>query len=175
MTDPVRSKVIDKLRAVFADDSSGVLARRCERALFNWCIVSCKKDGIAPYWENPKFRYRYTNKAQSLQFNLTNQKNPDLESLRQNVMRGDWSFEKLCSATPSEIFPELWQPIFEKVAEKQLRKQLTVDVDKMPDGAYECKACKSKKTGFYELQTRSADEPMTIYVQCFACQKRWKG
>ena len=33
----------------------------------------------------------------------------------------------------------------------------------------ECPSCKHSKTYFFELQTRSADEPMTVFYKCEAC------
>jgi len=37
-----------------------------------------------------------------------------------------------------------------------------------------CSKCKSRKTDFYERQTRSADEPTTKFANCFDCGHRWK-
>ena len=42
------------------------------------------------------------------------------------------------------------------------------------EGEFECKRCKQKKTFYYQLQTRSADEAMTTYVYCTVCGNRWK-
>lgn len=42
------------------------------------------------------------------------------------------------------------------------------------DGMYTCSKCKGKKTTFYEQQTRSADEPMTTFVQCLECGHNMK-
>lgn len=42
------------------------------------------------------------------------------------------------------------------------------------DGAHLCNKCKTYKTTYYQLQTRSADEPMTTYVECHNCNNRWK-
>jgi DNA-directed RNA polymerase subunit M/transcription elongation factor TFIIS len=36
-----------------------------------------------------------------------------------------------------------------------------------------CGKCKSRKCSYYQLQTRSADEPMTTFVTCTNCNNRW--
>jgi DNA-directed RNA polymerase subunit M/transcription elongation factor TFIIS len=41
-------------------------------------------------------------------------------------------------------------------------------------GTFKCSKCKSQKTTYYQMQTRSADEPMTTFVTCLNCSKRWK-
>ena len=50
------------------------------------------------------------------------------------------------------------------------------EIDKgmaMP-GMFTCGRCKSDQTTYYQLQTRSADEPMTTFVSCLECGNRWK-
>jgi DNA-directed RNA polymerase subunit M/transcription elongation factor TFIIS len=51
-----------------------------------------------------------------------------------------------------------------------LRRTL-VDVSQVPGG---CPGCQSKKAYFYQLQTRSADEPPTSFYKCVACGKQWR-
>ncbi|AFM97937.1 transcription factor S-II [Encephalitozoon hellem] len=34
--------------------------------------------------------------------------------------------------------------------------------------------CGSEEVSFVELQTRSADEPMTIFYKCIRCKKVWR-
>ena len=36
-----------------------------------------------------------------------------------------------------------------------------------------CGKCKNRKCTYYQLQTRSADEPMTTFVTCTVCNNRW--
>ena len=40
--------------------------------------------------------------------------------------------------------------------------------------AFTCRQCKSNKCSYYQMQTRSADEPMTTFVSCIMCGARWK-
>ena len=42
------------------------------------------------------------------------------------------------------------------------------------EGMFKCGKCKSRKTTYYQMQTRSADEPMTTFVTCTNCNNRWK-
>jgi DNA-directed RNA polymerase subunit M/transcription elongation factor TFIIS len=39
---------------------------------------------------------------------------------------------------------------------------------------FKCRKCKSTRCSYYQLQTRSADEPMTTFVTCINCGNRWK-
>lgn len=49
---------------------------------------------------------------------------------------------------------------------KELENEPIVDGITYQTGAYTCKKCGSEKTFHYQLQTRSADEPMTTFVMC---------
>ena len=39
---------------------------------------------------------------------------------------------------------------------------------------FTCFKCKKSRCTYYQLQTRSADEPMTTFVTCINCGNRWK-
>ena len=39
---------------------------------------------------------------------------------------------------------------------------------------FKCGKCGKKNTTYNQLQTRSADEPMTTFVMCNECGNRWK-
>lgn len=168
---PVR----DRVKTHFSQrlfDGDEDRARRLERALYNWTVRTARKDGMPQYWENQHFKFRYTTKALSIIFNVCNPKN---EGLRKRLETGEMQYATLPETHHYVLFPEHWEPIFERVATLQLKKQLTKDLDTVPDGAFQCSRCKSRKTTYIELQTRSADEPATLYIQCMACGKRWKG
>ena len=60
--------------------------------------------------------------------------------------------------------------------EQKMRRdavKFSTNVEAMTD-MFVCKKCKSRKCTYYELQTRSADEPSTIFISCLDCGKHWK-
>jgi len=62
-----------------------------------------------------------------------------------------------------------------KSKEKDLkREQAKAQMDEDYVGQFKCGKCKSVKTTYYQMQTRSADEPMTTYVTCMSCGSKWK-
>ena len=50
----------------------------------------------------------------------------------------------------------------------------SVGVDPSKGGEFVCRKCGQNKTTHYALQTRSADEPMTVFVTCITCNNRWR-
>jgi transcription elongation factor S-II len=166
--DTTRSRVTDRFRQVVGDD---VLSKRLEICLWNWTLKTCARDGIPLFWDNPRLRYRYTTRALGLAFNLRNPRNPEL--LRR-VRSGELSVKTLANMTPQQMWPEMWEPVYHRVAMRQLRREADVDASKVPDGAFACSRCKSRKTVYTSMQIRSADEPMTNFVRCLNCGKSWK-
>jgi transcription elongation factor S-II len=47
-------------------------------------------------------------------------------------------------------------------------------IDPEQGGQFTCRKCKGEKTTNYQMQTRSADEPMTVFIACLTCGHRWR-
>lgn len=164
--DATRAKVVSRFDKTLEDE---VLAKRLEVCLWNWTIRTCQRDSIPLYWENAKFRYRYTTRALGLEYNMKH--NP---TMNYKLRSKDVSVKTFANMTPAEMWPERWAEAFQQVAMRQLRREANVDVSQVPDGAYTCFRCKSRKTVYTQMQIRSADEPMTTFVRCLNCSKSWK-
>ena len=73
---------------------------------------------------------------------------------------------------PYELFPDRWKTILDK---KQKRDELKYEKrSEIATNLYRCGNCGKRECTFYQLQTRSSDEPMTTFVTCLNCDKRWK-
>lgn len=166
--DGIRDKVRSKFHTILRDETK---AKHLEICLYNWTWDACHRDRQPQFWTNPVFRYRYTTRAWGLMFNLQHPKNPDLGD---RVRKGEVSIKTYANMSAEQMFPQLYAPIYERLASKELRR-MAISHSDAPDGAYTCNRCKSKKTQYTCLQTRSADEPMSIFVSCLQCGKRWRG
>lgn len=167
----VRQKVATRFAQTLDNKDLG---KKLEIVLWNHTLRFCVEKKYPLEWSaavgTDSLRELYTQRAINLDiYNLK----PNLE-LKQKLQSGDLGLKKFIQMKPWEMNPEFWNPIFERVAFKALRKQTTVDVENAPDGAFTCGMCKSKKTTYYQLQTRASDEPMTTFIQCLNCQRRWK-
>ena len=69
-------------------------------------------------------------------------------------------------------FPENWKVLIDKKYERD--KILYESKPEAMTDQYKCGKCKKRETSFYELQTRSADEPMTTFITCLNCGHRWR-
>jgi transcription elongation factor S-II len=74
--------------------------------------------------------------------------------------------------THQEMKPDKWSSLIEAKSKRDKNKFET-NLEAATD-TFTCKKCKSNKCSYYALQTRSADEPMTIFVTCLDCGCRWK-
>ena len=149
-----------------AGGGAGSIASNIEKGIFNWTIQHATKNNIVKKWSNPFFITLYIDRLRSVYINL---KKPDVSSA---VISGNIQAPELAFMTHQEICPDKWKQLIEdkKVRDKQ---KYEPNIEASTDN-FTCNKCKSKKCTYYQLQTRSADEPMTTFVTCLECGKRWK-
>ena len=99
-----------------------------------------------------------------------NLKNEHLKTLLHN---GEIEPKQLAFMTHQEFKPERWRELIEKKMKRDASKyndniQASTDM-------YTCRKCKSNRCTYYEMQTRSADEPAPIFVTCLDCGKHWRS
>jgi transcription elongation factor S-II len=129
-------------------------------------------------------RTNYTEKARSLCFNI--KKN---SKLRHNIIMGSTSGEELLGMTSEQLataertearnaeinrLQESRRLDWETANEGKINDMCGIKGDLLSASLFTCSRCKSVKTTSTQKQTRSADEPMTVFVLCINCGKRWK-
>lgn len=112
-----------------------------------------------------KFKYR------SIMFNIKDPKNPDF---RRKVLLGHVKPERILELTPEEMASTERQMENGKIKEKALMECERGAPPKATTDQFRCGRCGKRKCTYYQLQTRSADEPMTTFVTCVNCDNHWK-
>ena len=129
-------------------------------------------------------RKGYADKARSLFFNL--KKNQDLavslllgQIEPQEIV--EFTAEQLASDEIRQKRQETAQKLidskrldWDQANEDKINQQCGINGDLLNASLFTCGRCKSVKTTSTQKQTRSADEPMTVFVLCLNCGKRWK-
>ncbi|XXG40033.1 hypothetical protein AAC387_Pa01g0846 [Persea americana] len=110
-------------------------------------------------------------KYRSIMFNLKDANNPDF---RRKVLLGEIKPEELISMAPQEMASDKRKHENSKIKEKALFDCERGGPPKATTDQFKCSRCGQRKTTYYQLQTRSADEPMTTFVTCVNCNKHWK-
>ena len=149
------------------------LSRKIEREIYNWSLSYAEKYAIVRRWDNTNFSSIYQNKCMSMINNLNATSYIGNENLLNRVNSNEITVEKLIEMKPRELFPENWNEIVKKHWEQNK------DVGSAPEATttmFKCQKCKKRMCTFYQMQTRSADEPMTTFVTCVApgCGKKWR-
>jgi len=161
--DNFRKNVVDKLESIFDDK------RKCinlEKGVFNYAIKEANSRKIIKKWENPYFAQIYVDRLRSIYLNL---KKPELLTMIKN---DEITPQVLAFMTHQEMDHEHWRVMIERKIKRDASK-FTTNVQASTD-MFTCRKCKSKRSSYIELQTRSADEPATIFITCLDCGKQSK-
>lgn len=110
-------------------------------------------------------------KYRSLMFNLKDANNPDF---RRRVLLGHVKPERLINMSTAEMASDKRRHENQKIEEKALFDCERGAPPKETTDQFRCGRCGQRKCTYYQMQTRSADEPMTTYVTCVNCNNHWK-
>ena len=151
---------------IFSKVQNDKTTNNIEKSIFNFSIKKAGKMKVVKKWNNERFVLIYMNKFKMIFHNL---KNPIIvEKLRQNNIKP----HEMSFLTHVELLSEKWK---QQIEDKKLRLETKFfpKIEASTDN-FTCGKCKSKACTYYQLQTRSADEPMTTFVTCTLCGNRWK-
>jgi DNA-directed RNA polymerase subunit M/transcription elongation factor TFIIS len=162
--DMFRTKIREKFQQYFSTPSHAI---NIEKGIFNHTIKECRNRKLIKKWDNPNFVLLYTDRVRTL---LNNIDKSDIVSKIENKEITPQMFA--AEMTHQEMDPQHWKPLIDKKSMLDASKfdtELVANTD-----MFTCGKCRSKNCNYYTLQTRSADEPETIFITCLDCGKNWK-
>jgi len=168
-------EVRDKIRNVISkrcDFLNGEEQIDLERGIFNFSLEESKRNQVHCVWENPEFVAIYDIVARRTISNLDTSSYVGNKRLLERLREGEFLPHYIPFMTYSELYPEKWGTLIEE-ATKREAKMLEVDKSAATD-MFRCSRCGKRQCTYYEMQTRSADEPMTQFIRCLNCGKQWR-
>lgn len=167
----IRDVVIRNFQELVGDDN---IVKELEHSILHTVSDESIKEGIEVDWGNRIFWNMYRNHAMSLYENLrgsdsyVNNTENWLEKLKNNEITP----RNLVQMNAVELCPSRWKNVVDKVIESEKKLYSKSECASI---MMWCSGCKKKtKCDYYQMQTRSADEPMTTFVTCLECDRQWK-
>lgn len=141
-------------------------SKNLEIGIYNFALNEASTRKIIKKWSNSQFVELYLLKLKSMLNNMGTEY--ILNEIRSNKLKP----AVLVDMTHQELNPEKWKPyIDEKMKRDELKYETSLAA---ATDTFKCGKCKSNECTYYQMQTRSADEPMTTFVSCITCGNRWK-
>jgi len=159
-----RENVCNKLTNIIGNN---IIAVNLEKGVFNYSLKEATSKKLIKKWENPVFSQLYLDRLRTIYINL---KNDDILTM---LIKKELLPQTFSMMTHQEMNPAHWKKLIDQKILRDANK-FTTNIQASTD-MFTCKKCKSKRCTYYEMQTRSADEPATIFITCLDCGKNWKS
>ncbi|XP_070767700.1 transcription elongation factor A protein 3 isoform X2 [Enoplosus armatus] len=114
---------------------------------------------------------KYKNRVRSRISNLKDPKNP---GLRRNVLAGSIELIRIATMSAEEMASDELKQLRNVLTQEAIREHQMAKTGGTSTDLLQCGKCKKKNCTYNQVQTRSADEPMTTFVLCNECGNRWK-
>jgi len=160
ISDEVRKEKKSLLFKIIKDKKK---SEQLENSIFKYTNEYCDSSDMTLYIENI-----YLDKFNDIYENINNHiKNNYL--LNEILNNKDFKINTVPYMTANELFPDNWKKIINRLnlIEEKKKNMATTDI-------FTCKKCKKNRCTVHQMQTRSADEPMTTFVTCIVCNNTWK-
>jgi len=158
-----RENIRKKLNGLLKDDKN---SSNLEKGIYNYALKEASNRKVVKKWDNPYFVQIYVDRLRSIYLNLDN------KELLKEVLDGNIKSQVLAFMSHQELSPARWEKLIEeKIKRDKCKYETTIEA---ATDSFKCRKCHSNKCTYYQMQTRSADEPMTTFVTCIDCGNRWK-
>jgi DNA-directed RNA polymerase subunit M/transcription elongation factor TFIIS len=163
------TKVINHLLSPYLTD---IEQKDLEVGIYNASLQEADVRKVRKNWENPGFANIYTILGKRIIANLLPTSYIGNKRLLERLREGEFKPHDIAFMNFGELYPENWQILMEQRMKRET-KLLEGNKDMATD-QFRCNRCNKRQCSYYEMQTRSADEPMTIFVRCLNCGKQWR-
>jgi len=157
-------------KLLFSDEKLGT---NLEIGIYNYALKEATNRRVVKKWDNDHFSRIYIDRIHSVYRNLQPD-TPDVNLIRNQLKDGTLTSASVAFMTHQEWNMEHWS---ERIEAKLIKDKNTFETTmEASTDTFTCPKpnCRKNKCWYFQLQTRSADEPMTTFVTCCSCGHRWR-
>jgi len=171
-TVPQRKRVVSALQVLFKNILSSKQILDLESSIYNGAIKRARGQNIVRCWTFPLFAHVYSMHAKQISANFSPNSYVGNKELFERYKAGEITLADLSRMDIYELLPTQWEDQFKN---RQIREKRQLEGNRsMATDIFLCTKCWKRECTYYEMQTRSADEPMTIFITCLNCGKHWR-
>lgn len=161
--DNFRANIRKKINEKFNNEKASI---NLEKGIFNYTLKEAEQRKVVKKWDNKTFVQIYIDRLKSILTNLN-------DKLIENVNNETLKPHLIAFMTHQELDHDRWAQLIE-IKTKRDKNKFEVNMAASTD-TFTCRKCKGNQCTYFQMQTRSADEPMTTYIFCLTCGNRWKS
>jgi DNA-directed RNA polymerase subunit M/transcription elongation factor TFIIS len=167
-----RSRVLGQIKTLLGSLLTEEQRYQLETSILHNAFKDAETKYVLKHFDNNLFQVCYMSSARRLLSNLSTNSYVHNTYLLPRIQNGSITIDQLATMTVRDFAPTLYTDLRER---QILREQHQLEGNKaLATDMFQCFRCNKRETVFYELQTRSADEPMTKFITCVNCNNRWR-
>ena len=163
VTETFRNNVRVNLNKTYSLDE--LYCCNMEKGIYNYAIQIARKCYHSNVVTRMQISMFYLSVLKKIIANLN-------DDMINKIISREWRSYDVVFKTHQELCPDRWMNMLDQNAEK-IKNKFTNKLQ-AASTLYTCGKCKKNETTYYQVQIRSADEPMTTFITCCHCGNHWR-
>jgi len=168
----LRVNIIEKLKKLFDKELSSSEVNQLEQEIYEASLVQASSKHIVKDWSVKLFEHIYMCILRKTVGNLCPKTYVKNTELINRYKSKKITLKDIASMSYYNLNESKWRDRIEH--QKDIEKRHLEGNKSMATDQFLCSRCHKRECTYYEMQTRSADEPMTIFISCLNCGKNWR-
>lgn len=157
-----RNKTIENFYSIIKNKK---VSKQLENSIFEYSLIYTKTNSI----DESLISAVYEDKKNDIFKNIDPNSSIKNNYLLKAIKKKEIELKNIAFMSPVELFPKKWEKIVNKKNYQKYKEENIASTD-----LYKCYKCGERKCKVTQMQTRSADEPMTTFIDCLVCGNSFK-
>jgi transcription elongation factor S-II len=145
---------------------------KLETAILQSAMSDSTNKQVFKHFDNSLFQSVYMQALRRFLGNLDPNSYVKNAFLLKKIIQKDLTIDNLATMNIMDYSPTLYTELNDRML---LREKQQLEGNKaLATDLFKCGRCHKRECTYYELQTRSADEPMTKFISCLNCGNHWR-